>query len=150
MRLPLNREWSWGIVAVAATAALWLGDPGSVITKAREAAFEAMGQIFPRAEGPASVAVIDINRESLARIGPWPWRRSLIASLVEHATADAPRVVAVDILLSGEDRNGPAALARELAAMSGRADLERAAFEDDDRRLAAAIARAGDVVLGIV
>ena len=34
--------------------------------------------------------------------------------------------------------------------MSGRADLDPAAFEDDDRRLGGTIARAGNVVLGIV
>ena len=150
MRLPLDREWAWGIVAVVATTALWLGDPGSAITKAREAAFEAMGQLFPRASSSGSVAVIDIDRESLSRIGPWPWRRSLIAGLVQQAAAEAPRVVAIDILLAEEDRNGPAALAKELAAMSGRAELDPAAFENDDHRLGAVIARAGNVVLGIV
>jgi adenylate cyclase len=150
MRLPLDREWAWGIVAVVVTTAVWLGDPGSTITKAREAAFEAMGQLFPRASASRSVVVIDIDRESLSRIGPWPWRRSLIADLVERAAAEAPRVVAIDILLAGEDRNGPAALAKELAAMSGRANLDLAEFEDDDRRLGEAIAKAGNVVLGIV
>ena len=93
MRLPLDREWAWGIVAVVATTALWLGDPGSAITKAREAAFEAMGQLFPRASSSGSVTVIDIDRESLSRIGPWPWRRSLIAGLVQQAgdQAASPR-----------------------------------------------------------
>ena len=101
MRLPLNREWAWGIVAVVATTALWLGDPGSAITKAREAAFEAMGQLFPRASASGSVAVIDIDRESLApdramAVAAQPDRRAWC----EQAAAEAPRVIAIDILLS--------------------------------------------------
>jgi adenylate cyclase len=150
MRLPFDREWVWGAVAVAIITALWLLDPAGVITKAREAAFETLGQLFPRANSSGSVLVIDIDRESLSRVGPWPWRRSLIADIVQRAALEAPRVVATDILLAGEDRNGPAALARELATMSGDTSLRPEAFEDDDVRLSGEIAKAGNVVLGIV
>jgi adenylate cyclase len=150
LRSVLNREWAWGVAAVVAATALWLLDPGGSVERLRESAFEAMGVVFPREEAPGRVMVVDVDRDSLARLGPWPWRRSVMADLVERVAAAGPRAVAVDILLSGADRKGPAALARELAQLSGRADLDPATFEDDDERLAAAIVSAGKVVLGVV
>lgn len=144
----MSREWAWGVAAMIATAAVWLLDPAGIVDRSREAAFDVLGRILPRQRSSDAVRVIDIDRDSLARLGPWPWRRSLLADLVERA--DGARAVGIDVLLSGADRKGPAALARELAALSGRADLAAAAFEDDDRRLAAAIAAAGNVVLGVV
>jgi adenylate cyclase len=150
LRFSLDREWPWGVLAVTAATALWLLDPGGLVERAREAAFEAVGSAFPRTGGSGAVTIIDIDRESLARHGPWPWRRSLVAELVETAAAGGPRAIGIDILLSGADRKGPAALARELAHLSGRSDIAADAFEDDDRRLASAIAAAGNVVLGMV
>jgi adenylate cyclase len=146
----LDREWPWGVAATILATAIWLADPGGLVSAAREAAFEGMGKVFPRTGASGAVVVIDVDRESLARVGPWPLRRSVVARLVERAAADGPRAIALDILLAGEDRQGPAALARELAAASGRADLRASDFPDDDGVLASAIASAGNVVLGVV
>ncbi|MDQ3558414.1 MAG: adenylate/guanylate cyclase domain-containing protein [Pseudomonadota bacterium] len=146
----MDREWPWGIGAVILMTALWVSDPGGLIDRGREAAFEIVGEMFPRRPTSRPVAVIDIDRESLARVAPWPWRRADIARLVQRVAEDEPKAIAIDILLSGEDRKGPEALARELGRMSGRAGELSAGFESDDRALASAIAAAGNVVLGIV
>jgi adenylate cyclase len=150
VRFAFDREWLWGALAVVALAVLWSLDPGGAATRMREAAFEGLGELLPRNPGKGEVVVIDIDRESLSRLGPWPWRRSVIADLVDEAAAQKPRAVAIDVLLTGPDRRGPAALARALAAMSGGADVPVAAFQDDDIRLAEAVARAGNVALGLV
>lgn len=150
MGFLFDREWPWGAAILGAIIAVWLADPGGVVARSREAAFETLGALLPRRDGSEAVAVIDIDRESLARIGAWPWRRSRIAELVTKAAARQPRAIGIDILLSGEDRKGPAALAKELASMSGRNDLAGSEFQDDDRLLAREIAAAGNVVLGLV
>ena len=151
IRLPafLYREWLWGALAVVLATAFWLLDPAGLVGRAREGAFEVIADLLPRTGGSGDVAIVDIDRESLARIGPWPWRRSIIAELVAKAASEEPRAIGIDILLAGPDRKGPAALAAELAKLSGRADLG-SGFEDDDRTLAVAIVEAGNVALGLV
>jgi adenylate cyclase len=145
----LYREWLWGALAVLAATAIWLLDPAGLVGKAREGAFEIIGVLFPRIGSSGKIAIVDIDRESLARIGAWPLRRSIIAELVTKAAAEGPRAIGIDILLAGPDRKGPAALAGELARLTGRADLS-GSFEDDDQKLAAAIAESGNVALGLV
>lgn len=151
LRIFAGREWSWGAAAVALFIAVWLLDPVRVAAHAREVAFAVLGELFPRSAS-APVVVIDIDRESLARLGAWPWRRSLLADLVTAAAAGKPRAIAIDILLAGPDRKGPLALARELAAALGDGAPPQlaAGVPDDDEVLAGAIAKAGNVVLGIV
>lgn len=150
MRFNFDRGLLWGLLVVLVIALAWLFDPGGAVQRMREMVFETVGQIFPRAGPSNAVAVIDIDRESLARNGPWPWRRSLIGKLIDKVSAQSPGAIAVDVLLSGPDRKGPAALAKELAAMSGSADPHAIRYEDDDKILAGAIAKAGNVVLGLV
>lgn len=146
-----DREWVWGALAVAVLVGGWLLDPLGLAERGREAAFETLGSLLPRA-GTGQVVVVDIDRESLARIGAWPWRRSVLARLVDAIAARKPRVIAVDILLSGPDRKGPAALARELSAALGEGAAVQlpSGMPDDDAALADAVTRAGNVVLGIV
>src|SRR5215831_17843755 len=48
--------------------------------------------------------VIDIDSESIHRIGQWPWPRDQLAGLVEAAAG--ARVVGIDFLLAEPDRLG--------------------------------------------
>jgi len=150
VRFPFDREWFWGLLALFAVGGFWAADPGGGVTGVREGAFELLGESVPRPATPATVAVVDIDRESLVRIGAWPWRRASLAELIDKVAAQRPRAIAVDILLAGVDRKGPAALARDLLAASGRNDLTIAGLQDDDEVLAGSIAKAGNVVLGLV
>jgi adenylate cyclase len=98
-----------------------------------------------------SVVVVDIDRRSLEQVGPWPWPREKMASLAEAISAAKPAVAAFDILFSEPDDRSPAALARQLAAVTGRADLAGLADDlpDGDQRLAKAF-ETMHVVLGFV
>jgi signal transduction histidine kinase len=46
------------------------------------------------------VALILIDDESLERYGRWPWKRSLLAHVVRAASAERPKALGLDILLS--------------------------------------------------
>jgi adenylate cyclase len=97
------------------------------------------------------VVVVDIDRESLARYGAWPWRRQILADLVRKIAEAKPRVIGLDILLSEPDRFSPIGLVRNLgteADRSGIADLVRK-LPDGDAALADAL-KAAPVVLGFV
>jgi len=120
----------------------------------RERVFDGMLRGVAGWRGPASdtkLAIVAIDTASLEAVGPWPWRRETLARLVNAVNAAKPAAIALDMLLAGQDTRSPAALARQLAAETGRADLGALAqtLVDGDKALAEAVA-AGPVALGWV
>ena len=97
------------------------------------------------------VIVVDIDRRSLDALGSWPWPRDTMARLVEAVAAGKPSALAIDILFAEADNRSPAALARQLGALTGKPDLNALAGElpDGDKRLAAAV-RSVPATLGFV
>lgn len=54
------------------------------------------------------IAIVDIDEESLERVGPWPWPRDTLADLVERLlSSGGASVVAFDLVLPEADRLGP-------------------------------------------
>src|SRR5882762_8815535 len=61
------------------------------------------------------VALILIDDASLERYGRWPWKRSLLARVVRAASAEHPKALGLDILLSEtEDETNDGELAKAL------------------------------------
>jgi signal transduction histidine kinase/CHASE2 domain-containing sensor protein len=61
------------------------------------------------------VALIVIDDASLERYGRWPWKRSLLAQVVKAASAEHPKALGLDILLSEvEDETNDRQLAKAL------------------------------------
>src|SRR5262249_60269615 len=86
---------------------------------ARDWLVRSRGKITP----PPEIAIIAIDEASIARLGRFPWPRVLMARGLELISAARPKVIALDVLYSEPTK--PA----------------------DDQALAAAIARAGNVVV---
>ncbi|HSS66529.1 MAG TPA: CHASE2 domain-containing protein, partial [Gammaproteobacteria bacterium] len=63
----------------------WL-DPAPVETL-RLKIFDFYLNLFPRSPTAQPVAVVDIDEESLAEIGQWPWPRTLVAELIHRIQA---------------------------------------------------------------
>jgi len=97
------------------------------------------------------VTVVDIDRRSIDTLGDWPWPRDTMARLVEAMAAKRPAAIAIDILLAEPDDRSPAALARRLGSVTGRAEISTLAegLPDGDERLARAISTV-PVALGLV
>jgi adenylate cyclase len=58
-----------------------------------------------RSRPPAGrVVIVDIDERSLAKFGQWPWKRDLIALLIDTLRQDGAAVVAVDIMFPEADR----------------------------------------------
>jgi adenylate cyclase len=92
------------------------------------------------------VTIVDIDEESLARIGQWPWPRTYLAELIDSLHAGGAAAIGLDIILAEPDRTSPAAM---LETWQAPADL-RAALNDlpaHDEVLRRSIA-AAPVVLG--
>ena len=63
----------------------------------------------------AGLILVDIDDDSLAQLGAWPWPRSLHAEALRRLRDAGARAIALDVLLA-EDSRGDDALERELAA----------------------------------
>ena len=110
-----------GLVLLAVLLAAWALLPGHGRPALRERALDLLLPLVPwETGGEPGVVIVDIDRDALARFGPWPWPRGRMAELVAAAAAGHPAVLALDILFAGPDRlspDGDAALARALSAV---------------------------------
>jgi adenylate cyclase len=132
-------------VAVALGAALFLLEPLPVQVL-RNAVFDQYQRWHPRVYQNAPVRIVDIDEESLNRLGQWPWPRTRIAELIGALQQSGAAAIGMDILFAEADRTSPKAMA---ATWNLPADLgERLGrITDHDEVLAEALRR-GRVVLG--
>ncbi|HZV05574.1 MAG TPA: adenylate/guanylate cyclase domain-containing protein [Gemmataceae bacterium] len=150
-RLPVAA----GLVALTACLAAALLLPMTTSAVLRDVAFdiELSGDQWLRRPPPSDlkVIVIDIDRRSIDALGGWPWPRETLARLVEAVVSARPAAIAIDILLAEPDDRSPAALARRLGSVTGRAEISMLAdgLPDGDKRLARAVGKA-PVALGFV
>jgi len=73
----------------------------------RRALFDEWQVLSPRKIAAKEVAVVLIDRESLASIGPWPWPRYYLARLAETIAVQNPRAIAFDMIFAEADRLNP-------------------------------------------
>ena len=137
-----------GIVLVALVALLHLlGLP--TLDRLGLLLFDSYQRAAPRTYQDAPVRVVDIDDESIRRLGQWPWPRSEIARLTDRLGQAGASVVAFDVVFSEPDRTSPARIAEQLA--HGGADSTTLAvlsrLPDHDTELAQSFA-ATPVVLG--
>jgi adenylate cyclase len=119
-----------GGAVLALLLAVWLLAPVRIREPLRERSLDALLPLVLHPAAPPAateampeVVVVDIDREALARFGPWPWPRDLLARLTAAVAHGGPKAVGLDILTAGPDRLSPAALARALGAATGNADI---------------------------
>lgn len=122
-------------------------DPVFLVTL-RHALFDAFQRWEPRAYQPLPIRVVDIDDESLARLGQWPLPRSLQAEIVERLRDMGAASIAFDIVFPEPDRSSPLRMLDQLDP----ATREQLAptlnhLPDPDARLAEAVA-GGKVVMG--
>lgn len=77
--------------------------------------FDAYQRTAPRPYEDAPVRIVDIDEESIARIGQWPWPRTDLARLNRVLAEGGARVVAYDVVFSEPDRTSPEEIAARLA-----------------------------------
>lgn len=128
-------RWAWGVPIGALIAALILIALAPVpLRAARHAVFDQFQRWHPRPYQAPPVRIVDIDEESLRRVGQWPWSREQVARLLEATRRLDPASISLDIMFperEGQDR----------ARQGGEASA------DPDRALAQELQR-GPVVLG--
>jgi signal transduction histidine kinase/CheY-like chemotaxis protein len=89
-----------GLTAVLTADAM----PNGPLATLRNWEFDAYQRHWQRSRGTRQTLIIDIDDESIRRVGQWPWPRDQLARLVE--TASDARVIGIDLLLAERDRRG--------------------------------------------
>lgn len=98
------------LAALIGLIALRIADP-LPIQILRLKGFDAYQVLKPREASDPLVTVIDLDEDSLAEIGQWPWSRGLVASMVEKLAAAGAVVIGFDIVFAEPDRLSPHRLA---------------------------------------
>ena len=112
---------------LGAAIALRVADPFP-IEQLRLIGFDSYQRIEPESFDPSvPVRLVEIDQESLLRIHPWPWPRTLHADLVDKLREAGAVTVVFDVFLPAPDPYSwealvprlPPAMGAELAALSG-------------------------------
>jgi adenylate cyclase len=69
--------------------------------------FDLYQRLKPRPYEDAPVRMVDIDEESLKRVGQWPWPRTRIADLVGKLHQAGARVIVFDAIFPEPDRTSP-------------------------------------------
>lgn len=119
------------------------------IQLARWWTFDTYQRIEPRTYEALPVRILDIDDESLARIGQWPWPRTRVADIVDRLHEAGAAVVVFDVLFAEPDRTSPANILSSWPDNAGDDAMRQqiATLPDHDVILAEAFAR-GQVVSG--
>lgn len=87
-----------------------------------------LGQRLHTRPPPADLVIVAIDEDSLSKLGRWPWSRRLHAALIDRLKADGARAIGLDLVFAEPDT----------------------ADQPADAALAAAVQRAGNVVLPVL
>ena len=79
----------------------------SQIESFRAKVFDVFQMIKPRIYQDTPVRIIDIDDESLEKIGQWPWPRTILAKLVSRLAVGSATVIAFDGVFPEPDRTSP-------------------------------------------
>lgn len=150
-RLGWRRPWSGVPVAVllAVLCALFRYGDLAPIEALRLAGFDVFQRVLPRQfpDQPPAL-IVDIDEESLAKLGQWPWPRWRVAALVERILAAKPAALAIDVLFVEPDRLSPERVATEMPGLPAAAREMLFTLPSNDEQLGQAIAQ-GPVTLAV-
>ena len=89
-------------VLIGGAVLLRYADP-FFVRSLRLIAFDHFQQLDPGSYDPnLPIRVVDIDEQSLAKIGQWPWPRTTVRDLLSELTAKGAAVVAFDVLFANQ------------------------------------------------
>ena len=119
------RPYLVGIAAAAVTLGLILFGP---VERSELLWFDQLFELRGMRPPTAPIVIVTIDESSFAELNlQWPFPRALHGKVIDRIAADRPLAIGIDVLFDSESRFG----------------------REDDAALSAAIARAGNVVLGL-
>jgi adenylate cyclase len=138
-----------GLVPVLLVALLKFFQP-PLLLEARGLLFDSYQRLSPRPFRDGGVRIVDIDDETIRRLGQWPWPRGDVGALTKAIADAGAAAIAFDIVFSEPDRTSPVLLTA-LAARQGVPPAQLAAIKglpDQDARFAQVLG-ASPSVLGL-
>jgi len=143
----MKRRLVWLIPLLLLMSLVWLRSYNPPLVEGvRLRVFDEVQRLFPAQWEDTDVRIIDIDDDSLARIGQWPWPRTIVADMVNRLVDAGAAAVAFDVVFAEPDRTSPAMV---IPLWGNNAEFNRMAerLPDHDSVLAGTFAR-GRVVVG--
>ncbi|MFW5834938.1 MAG: CHASE2 domain-containing protein, partial [Pseudomonadota bacterium] len=133
------------LVLLGLVVGLRVADP-PLVRMLRLDVFDAYQRWAPRDYAEVGVRIVDIDDATLARIGQWPWPRSVVADLLDRTAESGAAVVALGIVFAEPDRSSPARMLEQLRRVPGIGGLAPGRLlPDNDATLAERMQRLGAV-----
>jgi adenylate cyclase len=107
--------------------------------------FRLRGERIPGQE----VVLVLVDEKSLKAIGRWPWPRDTQARLVDRLLEAKPAVVGLDVIYAERDENGRGREPMTPGGHSSDSPGDGLQPSENDRRFAASLAQAGNVVMAV-
>ena len=79
--------------------------------------FDSYQRAAPRQYKDAPVRIVDIDDETIRRLGQWPWPRTDIAKLTQRLASAVSSAIAFDVVFAEADRTSPARIADSTHSM---------------------------------
>jgi len=135
-----------GVTVVLLLLILHLFQP-PFLARVSNLVFDGYQQAYPRPYQDAAVRIVDIDDETIRRLGQWPWPRTDVARLTDRLGEAGVAAIAFDIVFSEPDRTSPARAVEILRQNpAARGDYsEIASLTDHDELLGQAMGRAPTV-----
>src|SRR3954451_19638182 len=126
---------------------LRITDPAP-LEELRLRAFDIFQVIKPRVAAQRPVVIVDIDEESLRKLGQFPWPRTRVADLITRLTKLGAAAIAFDVVFSEPDRLSPALAADVYRDLDEETRNKLRALPSNDQVLAEAIKQSARVELG--
>lgn len=125
-----------GAMLVTLLALLRIWDP-IPLQELRHSVFDTYQRVNPRPYQPAPVRIIDIDSDSLTRIGQWPWSRNIVAQLIDRTGQAGAAAIVLDMVFAEPDRLSPSRIFTQDPTLRALLDLpQNSVFPDYDQQLA--------------
>jgi len=144
--LNLSSEWPSNLTRPAFVTTLDETLPDSFKT-ARQLLFDQYQRHYPRIPTAQPVTIVEIDEETLATVGQWPWPRNRLAGLIDAIAAQKPLAIGLDIYMPEPDQTSPDKVADNLPTSAARLAAELRTLPSHDAILAQSL-RADPTILG--
>ena len=149
LRSAFSFERLLGFAMLAGFLFLYTLDPYPV-RFLRLKTFDFYQQLKPRDIPPPAgkpVTIIDLDEQSLAEIGQWPWPRTTVAKLIQNLMQMGAGLVAFDIVFAEPDRMNPGNIPDTVVGLDEATITKLKALPSNDQVLAGVVKKSR-VVLG--
>lgn len=123
------------------------------MTRIQFTVFDTFMQIQPRQYDPEiGVRIVDIDDESLERVGQWPWSRIKLATMIQNLKQAGAAVIVFDVVFAEQDRTSPPVASKEWTVFEGAEELiaQVQQLPDFDSFFASFLEANNPIVMGFV